>query len=107
MIYRQSKDATVAAAKSGFSRATGYRIEDDPAAALAEESATWPTAAGPLGRGLGRRDRTDPEIGSRHSGDRGARRDPAAPSGDWRRHSAHAGRTHAQLASPGRAPSRM
>ena len=30
MIYRHSKDATVAAAKSGFSRATGYRIEDDP-----------------------------------------------------------------------------
>src|SRR5580658_8560985 len=30
MIYRHSKDATLAAAKSGFSRATGYRIEDDP-----------------------------------------------------------------------------
>ena len=30
MTYRHSKDATVAAAKSGFSRATGYRIEDDP-----------------------------------------------------------------------------
>jgi hypothetical protein len=30
MIYRHSKDATIAAAKSGFSRATGYRIEDDP-----------------------------------------------------------------------------
>src|ERR1700675_3308212 len=30
MIYRHSKDASVAAAKSGFSRATGYRIEDDP-----------------------------------------------------------------------------
>src|SRR5216683_1028545 len=30
MIYRHSKDATVAAAKSGFSRATGYRIDDDP-----------------------------------------------------------------------------
>jgi len=30
MIYRHSKDATVAAAKCGFSRATGYRIEDDP-----------------------------------------------------------------------------
>jgi len=30
MIYRQTKDAAVAAAKSGFSRATGYRIEDDP-----------------------------------------------------------------------------
>src|SRR5579862_3044325 len=30
MIYRHSKDAAVAAAKSGFSRATGYRIEDDP-----------------------------------------------------------------------------
>src|ERR1700726_559504 len=29
MIYRHSKDATIAAAKSGFSRATGYRIEDD------------------------------------------------------------------------------
>ena len=27
--YRHSKDATIAAAKSGFSRATGYRIEDD------------------------------------------------------------------------------
>jgi len=30
MTYRQSRDTTVAAAKSGFSRATGYRIEDDP-----------------------------------------------------------------------------
>src|SRR5712664_3138473 len=30
MIYRHSNEATVAAAKSGFSRATGYRIEDDP-----------------------------------------------------------------------------
>jgi hypothetical protein len=30
MIYRHSKDAAVAAAKCGFSRATGYRIEDDP-----------------------------------------------------------------------------
>src|SRR5215204_2339336 len=30
MIYRHSKDASVAAAKSGFSRATGYRIENDP-----------------------------------------------------------------------------
>jgi len=30
MIYRHSKDAALAAAKSGFSRATGYRIEDDP-----------------------------------------------------------------------------
>src|SRR6266581_9379948 len=30
MIYRHSKDAAVAAAKSGFSRATGYRIEGDP-----------------------------------------------------------------------------
>ena len=30
MIYRHSKDPTIAAAKSGFSRATGYRIEHDP-----------------------------------------------------------------------------
>ena len=30
MTYRQSKDAATAAAKSGFSRSTGYRIEDDP-----------------------------------------------------------------------------
>src|ERR1700716_1340273 len=30
MIYRHSKDPTIAPAKSGFSRATGYRIEDDP-----------------------------------------------------------------------------
>src|SRR6201997_5948943 len=30
MTYRHSKDATIAAAKSGFSRATGYRIETDP-----------------------------------------------------------------------------
>jgi hypothetical protein len=30
MIYRHSKDTAVAAAKSGFSRATGYRIEGDP-----------------------------------------------------------------------------
>src|SRR5258708_17884578 len=30
MIYRHSKDAAVAAARSVFSRATGYRIEGDP-----------------------------------------------------------------------------
>src|SRR6202051_4348120 len=30
MIYRQTHEAAIAAAKSGFSRATGYRIEDDP-----------------------------------------------------------------------------
>ena len=30
MSYRQTHDAAIAAAKSGFSRATGYRIEDDP-----------------------------------------------------------------------------
>src|SRR5260370_4337787 len=30
MTYRHSKDAALAGAKSGFSRATGYRIEDDP-----------------------------------------------------------------------------
>ncbi len=30
MIYRQSNDTPVAAAKAGFSTATGYRIEEDP-----------------------------------------------------------------------------
>src|SRR6202162_213135 len=30
MTYRQTQSATVSAAKSGFSTATGYRIEDDP-----------------------------------------------------------------------------
>ncbi len=30
MSYRQTHDAAIAAAKSGFSTATGYRIEDDP-----------------------------------------------------------------------------
>jgi hypothetical protein len=30
MSYRQTHEAAVAAAKSGFSTATGYRIEDDP-----------------------------------------------------------------------------
>src|SRR5271168_3066559 len=30
MSYRQSHDTAVAAAKAGFSTATGYRIEDDP-----------------------------------------------------------------------------
>src|SRR6202161_3973571 len=30
MTYRHTQDAAVAAAKSGFSRASGYRIEDDP-----------------------------------------------------------------------------
>jgi hypothetical protein len=29
-LYRQSQETTVAAAKSGFGRATAYRIEDDP-----------------------------------------------------------------------------
>ena len=30
MSYRQTHDVAVAAAKAGFSMATGYRIEDDP-----------------------------------------------------------------------------
>jgi hypothetical protein len=30
MIFRHSKDAIIAAAKSGFSWAAGYRIEGDP-----------------------------------------------------------------------------
>src|SRR5258706_7174549 len=30
MSYRQTHDAAVAAAKAGFSTATGYRIENDP-----------------------------------------------------------------------------
>src|SRR5450755_3795395 len=30
MTYRHTQDAAIAAAKSGFRRATGYRIEDDP-----------------------------------------------------------------------------
>ena len=30
MTYRQTHDAAVAAAKSGFSKATGYRVEKDP-----------------------------------------------------------------------------
>ena len=30
MSYRQTHDAAIAAAKAGFSTATGYRIEDDP-----------------------------------------------------------------------------
>ena len=30
MSYRQTHDTAIAAAKSGFSTATGYRIEDDP-----------------------------------------------------------------------------
>jgi hypothetical protein len=30
MIYRQTHEAAIAAAKSGFSKATAYRIEDDP-----------------------------------------------------------------------------
>jgi len=30
MAFRQIHDATIAAGKCGFSRASGYRIEDDP-----------------------------------------------------------------------------
>jgi hypothetical protein len=30
MSYRQSHKTAIAAAKSGFSKATAYRIEDDP-----------------------------------------------------------------------------
>ena len=30
MRYRQNHETAIAGAKSGFSRATGYRIEDDP-----------------------------------------------------------------------------
>ena len=30
MSYRQTHEAAIAAAKSGFSKATAYRIEDDP-----------------------------------------------------------------------------
>ena len=39
MSCRHTQETAIAAAKSGFSRATGYRIGDDPRAALAEENA--------------------------------------------------------------------
>jgi len=76
MIYRHSKDATVAAAKSGFSRATGYRIEDIRGC-HPEESAEA-AASDPLPR-FGREIvpilKSAPAFGPLH-----ARRDPAAPS---------------------------
>ncbi len=62
MTYRHSKDATVAAAKSGFSRATGYRIEDDP---------RLPSPFGPLRcstRSGGAIRRSAPAFGARWNG---------------------------------------
>jgi hypothetical protein len=41
MIYRHSQDAAVAAAKCGFSRATGYRSSATPAARPERESSLF------------------------------------------------------------------
>jgi hypothetical protein len=45
MSFRQTEPPVIAAAKAGFSAATAYRIEQDPPAPFAKESAARPPAA--------------------------------------------------------------
>ena len=67
--------------------AAGLRMIDDPRLP-SRRSAACPTAAGPIGGGLGRRDCADSEVSAGHPGDCGVRRNPATPSRDRIRHSA-------------------
>jgi hypothetical protein len=97
MIYRHSKDAAVAAAKSGFSRTTGYHIEDDLRLPSQKKPSRGRRRPDPLAE-VWDGEIADPEVGSRPSSHCGARRDPAAPSRDRRRHSAHAGTAYAHVA---------
>ena len=53
MSYRQTHDAAVAAAKAGFSTATGYRIEDDPRLPSQKKAPRGRRRPDPLGERLG------------------------------------------------------
>ena len=59
-------DPTVAAAKAGFSTATGYRVEADPRLPSQKEAPRAPATARPAGARLGGRGRADPEGRARH-----------------------------------------
>ena len=107
MSYRQTHDAAIAAAKSGFSTATGYRIEDDPRLPSQKKAprgrrrpdplaAVWDGEIVPILKAvpgiraiamLEEIRRRHPEIGPRHS--------------------AHAGAAHARRGEHWSGPSRM
>ena len=53
MSYRQTHETAVAAAKAGFSTATGYRIENDPRLPSRKKAPAWPAPARPACRCLG------------------------------------------------------
>ena len=102
MTYRHDKDAAVAAAKAGFSRATGYRIENDPRLPSHKKvprgrrrpdplAEVWDDEIVPILKSA-------PGIRAIAVLDEIRRRHPEINAG----HSAHAGTAHAQLASPSR-----
>src|SRR3954452_9045690 len=101
MTYRHSQDATVAAAKSGFSRATGYRIENDPRLPSQKKAPRGRRRPDPLAEVW------DDEIVPILKSAPGIRAiavldEIRQPPRDRRRHPAHAGTAHARLAGPGR-----
>src|ERR1700676_3284988 len=101
MSYRQTHDAAAAAAKAGFSTATGYRIENDPRLPSRKKAPRGQRRPDPLA-GV-----WDSEIvpilkaAPRHPRHCGSRRAPAAPPRDQPRHPAHAGTADAGLAGAG------
>ena len=102
MSYRQTHDTAVAAAKAGFSTATGYRIEDDPRLPSQKKAPRGRRRPDPLG------DVWDSEVVPILKAAPGiraiarARRAAAAPSRDQPQHPAHAGTADAGLAGAGR-----
>ena len=107
MIYRQTHDAAVAAAKSGFSRATGYRIEDDPRLPSQKKAPRGRRRPDPLAEVWDGEIvpilKSAPGIRAIAVLEEIRRRHPEI----GRRHSAHAGTAHAQRGERWSAPSRM
>jgi hypothetical protein len=98
MSFRGTETAAIAAAKAGFSAATAYRLEQDrrlPSQKLAPRgrrrrdplAAVWDSEVVPLLK------KPAGSAASRHF-----RGDLPAPSRDQRRHPAHAGAAHPELA---------
>ena len=97
MILRQSHDRRSAAAKAGFSTATGYRVEADRR--LPSQRRRRASDDGPIRwPGMGSRGRADPEGRARHPGQRRARGATPPASGAQPQHSPHARAADARVA---------
>ena len=81
MTLKKTHTIETAAAKAGFSRATGYRLAAESVPAFPEGGAAGPASAGPSGRHL--RDRGGADPGGQ-SGDPPRGRVPGADGGDIR-----------------------